>query len=311
MDPISMNKNPMHLDSGESAFFSRELQFVKSRTYDTKYKELKAFTLIPVSAEASSGMTEIVYRRFSQVGQAKMIADYAHDFPRVDVYGEEVTVKIKDLGISYGYSIKEIRASQLTGKRLDQRRADAARRATDEKINTLAWVGGEGLNGLLNYPGVPVYTVPNDGTGTSKLWSSKSPDQIVRDMAGIVTGVVNLTNGLETPDTMLLPIDKYQYIANTRMSDNTDKSILRYFLDNNPFIKTVDWLSELTGAGASGTDRMMVYTRDERHLTLEIPRVFEAFDPVQKGMEFEIPCHAETASVIVYYPLSVMYGDGI
>jgi hypothetical protein len=39
--------------------------------------------------------------------------------------------------------------------------------------------------------------------------------------------------------------------------------------------------------------------------------MFEQFDPIQKGMEYEIPCHAETAGVIVYYPLSIAYGDGL
>lgn len=308
-----MNTNPLHLDSGESIFFKRELEHVKTRSYDTKFKELKAFSLFPISAEASSGNTEITYRKYTGVGVAKIIADYAHDFPRVDVYGEETTVKIKDVGASYGYSIKEIRASQMTGKRLEQRRADAARRAIDEKINDIAFSGDSksGLQGFINYPGISEYTIPADGTGSSKLWSTKTPDQIVRDMAGIVSGIVDSTNGRETPDTLLLPIAQYQYIANTRMSDNTDKTILAYFLANNPFIKRVEWVVELNAAGTGATDRMMAYAKDDMHLTLEIPRVFESFDPVQKGMEFEVPCHAETAGIIVYYPLSVAYGDGI
>ena len=40
MDPIRSN-NPVRLDSNESAFFNRELAFVKSKTYDAKLAELK------------------------------------------------------------------------------------------------------------------------------------------------------------------------------------------------------------------------------------------------------------------------------
>lgn len=308
-----MSGNAMHLDSGESAFFKRELEFIKTQTYDTKYKALKVFELVPISAEANAGADEITYRGFTGIGFAKIIADYAHDFPRVDVYGTETTVKVKSIGASYGYSIKEIRRSQLAGKRLDQRRADMAKRAIEEKINDIGLNGdtAANLNGFIKYPGLPEYTLPADGSGSTKTWATKTPDQIIRDLTGLVNQVVVPTNGKEMPDTLLLPLEKYMYIANTRMSGYNDTTILAYFLKTSPVIKKVDWLVELKGAGASATDRAIVYVDDDMHLTLEIPQPFEQFDAVQKGMEFEIPCHAATAGVIVYYPLSIAFADGL
>ena len=130
--------NPMRLDSNESVFFNRELAYIKSKSYDAKYAELKGLTLIPISTEAGAGVNEIVYHQYRGVGFAKVIADYAKDFPRVDIYGIEKSVKVKGIGDSYGYSIKEIRASQRTGKGLDQRRAITARRAHDEMMNRMA-----------------------------------------------------------------------------------------------------------------------------------------------------------------------------
>jgi hypothetical protein len=64
----------------------------------------------------------------------KVIADYAKGFPCVDVFAEEYTSKVLDIGGSYGYSLKEIRASMRTGKRLDQRRALTARSAIEREI---------------------------------------------------------------------------------------------------------------------------------------------------------------------------------
>lgn len=310
-----MSTNPFKLDANESVFFERELEYVKARTYDAKLPALKAFELIPISTEANSGTREITFRRYKGVGLAKIISDYAHDFPRVDVYGEEQTAKVKGIGDSYGYSIPEIRQSMMTGKRLDQRRAETARRAIDELINKIAFFGeaSHNLQGLINYPGITEYTVPADGgtNGNSALWSSKTPDQIVRDITGLVDAIMVPTNAREMPDTLLLPLTQYNLIANTRMGDGSDKTILRYVLDTSPVLKNIEWVIELDGAGDGGTDRMMAYTRDERNLTLEIPQAFEQFDPQQTGMSFEIPCHSETAGVIVYYPLSVAYADGI
>jgi len=302
----------MHLDANESGFFQRELEYIKSKTYDARYRQLKGLSLIPISTEANAGATEITFRRYKGVGLAKIISDYANDFPRVDVYGEEDTAKVKGIGDSYGYNIKEIRSSQMTGKRLDQRRAEVARRANDEKVNSISLKGDSthNLQGLINYPGITEYTIIADGTGTSKLWSTKTPDQIARDISGFLASVPESTYGIEIVDTLLLPLKKFNYIKVTRMGDGSDLTILEYVRKTNPDLKTIDWLTELSGAGADGTDRMIAYPRDENHITLEIPQAFEQFEPQQKGMAFEIPCHSETAGVIIYYPTSVAYADG-
>ena len=145
-------KDMYKLDAGESAFFARELEYVIAQTYDVQYKELKAFSLLPISSEAGVGATEITWRQYSKVGMAQIIADYARDFPRADVDGTEHTSKVKGIGVSYGYSIEEIRRSQMVGKRLDQRKAEAARRAVDQKINSIAFSGdsAHGLGGFIS-----------------------------------------------------------------------------------------------------------------------------------------------------------------
>lgn len=305
-------KDAFRLDTNETVFFKRQLEYVKGRAYDEKYKTLKAFDLLPVSAEAPSGATEITWRSFKQYGMAKVIADYAHDFPRVDVFGEENTVKIKDIGDSYGYSIKEIRRAMLAGFDLESKRAMAARRAIDEKINSLAWNGDatNNIQGFLDYPGITEYTVPSTGTGTTKTWSTKTADQILTDLNGIVNAIVVGTNGIERPTTIILPITQYNLLKNTRIGSTSDKTIWQFFTENNPDIR-IDWLTELAGAGTGTTDRFMAYVNDDMHVTLEIPVAFEQHEEDHKGLEYTIPCTAECAGVIVYYPAAVAFGDGI
>lgn len=312
MDPIRSN-NPMRLDSNESAFFDRELLYVKTKAYDAKLAELKGLSLIPISTEAGSGVNEIAYQQYRGVGFAKIIADYAKDFPRVDVYGEEKSVKVKGIGDSYGYSITEIRQSQRAGKNLDQRRALTARRAHDEQMNRMALKSDpvNGTNGLLDYPGITEVTLQNDGVGSTKLWSKKTPDQIVRDINDMVNAVMEPTFAREVPDTLLLPIAQYNDIASRRIGEDGTKTLMKYILENSPYIKRIDWLSELKGFGASGSDRALIGRFDEEHITLEIPQPFEQFEPQQEGMEYTIPCHSECAGTIIYYPLAFAYADGI
>lgn len=303
----------MRLDSNESVFFNRELAYVKAKSYDAKYAELKGLSLIPISTEAGAGVNEIIFHQYRGVGFAKVIADYAKDFPRVDIYGEEKAVKVKGIGDSYGYSIKEIRASQRTGKNLDQRRAITARRAHDEMMNRMALKSNtaDGTFGLLDFPGITEVTLQADGTNSSKTWASKTPDQIVRDINDLVSAVMEPTSAREVPDTLLLPIAQYNDIATRRIGEAGEKTLMRYILDNSPYIKRIDWLSELKNFGAGGTNRALVGRFDEEHLTLEIPQPFEQFEAQQEGMEFTIPCHSECAGTIIYYPLAFAYADGI
>lgn len=304
--------NSVLKDSGESVFFLRELEHVKSKTYDTKYKMLKSFSLLPISSDADPASAIITYQSYTKVGIAKIINDYANDAPRVDVYGEEKSVRVYRIGNSYGYDRDEIRRSRKAGKNLDQKRANAAKRASDEKVDGIAWSGDSNYNipGFIDYPGITEYTVPN-GAGGNSTWASKTPDEVVADMAGIVTSVIDSTNGVEIPDTMTMPIAQFEDISNRRMTDGDSKTILKFFLDNNPHINKIDWLTELKGAGDGGSDRFMVYPKNPDSLTLEIPEIFNQLSPEKKGYGFEILTEQKTAGVIVYYPLSVAYGDGI
>lgn len=300
-----------HLDVTETAFFKRQLEHVKTKTYDTKYKNLKAMSLIPVSTEVGPGADYIIWYSFSKTGTAKIISDYAHDFPRVDVYAEENQSKVKGMGDSYGYSIKEVRRSAMAGTSLDTRRANTARRAMDELFDNLAWYGSVpfGVQGFFGYPGITEYVTPN-GAGGTPQWSTKTPAEINADLVGLTDAVSVPTKGREEVDTILLPRVNYNLIKNTLMGTVSDKTILSFFLSNNPGVEIVV-LDELAGQGAGDSERMIGYVRDADHLTQEIPQPFEQFEPQKKGMTWVIPCHAEFGGVIIYYPQSVAFADDI
>lgn len=301
-----------NLDANESAFFKRELEHVKSASYDVKFRPNKALSIFPVDTSAGPAATEITWRQYTRVGLAKMVSDYAHDFPRVDIYGTEQSIKPKNVGASYGYSIEEIRRAQMAGLPLETRRATTARQAIDDKIDAIAWTGdtATGLKGFINYAGISEYTVVS-GTSGLKAWASKTSDEILKDMNGMTHYVVEATNGIEQPDTMLLPLAQYNLIKTKRLGDGSDETVMSYFMKTNQYIKRIEWLVELDGAGSTASDRAMVFVNDASHLTLELPAPFESFEADKKGLEYSIPCMARTAGMIVYFPASVAYADFI
>lgn len=301
------------LDAGESVFLRRQTEYIKSKSYDVKHKILKAATLIPVSTEAPSGAEFITYSIYDMIGQSTIISDYANDFKRVDVTGSDVQGKVKSTGNSYGYSVQELRTAQMAGINLDTKRSTASRKSSDQLTNSIAWNGNtdHNLKGLINFPGTTEYTVPNDGVAVSKTWASKTPDQIARDVMGMVNSIMNPTNGIEQPDTLILPLLQYNDIAARRMTGGDSTTVLSFILKENPYINRIDWVDELKTAGAGATARMMAYSMDDDTLTLEIPQPYEVFGPQQEAMEFVFTAHARTAGVFIYYPAAVCYGDGI
>lgn len=306
-------KNALRLDAGEQAFFDEQLALVKTRTYDVQHKALKALSLLPVSTEQDPGATHIVWRSFDQVGMAKIIADYANDFPRADVGGKENSSPIKDLGMSYGYSIKEIRRAQKAGVALDTKRAEAARRAIDELQDKIAWMGNAkaGLPGFFNASGITEYVAANNAAGSSKKWADKTADEIVADFAGLITAAPESTNGIESPDTVILPLSLYNKLQNTPYGSNRDKTIMGFIRENYPQITRIDWVADLATAGDSGKTRVMAYSRDPLKVEVQIPQRFEQLPPQLTGMVYDIICNQSTGGTIVYYPASVVFCDGL
>lgn len=300
------------LDAAQSAFFSRELESIKSKTYDIKYPELKVRRLFPVSFEAGPGAESIVYQQFDQVGIAKIIASYADDLPRADIVGREFTARVKSLGASYGYNLQEIRNAQMAGKPLQQRKANAAKRAILQKESAIAFNGdaASGLGGFLSNPNVSRTAVPAGVSGFT-TFVQKTPDEIIADLNAAANFIVESTHGVEVPDTLLLPLAQYNLIHSTPRSATSDTTIMKYFLENNGYIKTIEWVNELKGAGFGGADVMIAYRKDPDVLTLEIPQDFEQFPEQERGLEYVVPCHQRIGGVLIYYPMAINIAEGI
>lgn len=300
------------LDAVESIYFSGQLSKIRAQTYDYKLPNLRARELIPTAGDVSNWQQTLEWRSWGQIGVAKIISSYADDLPRVDVYAETNISRIKSLGDSYGYNVDEIRMSRATGANLDVRRATAARRAIDQLIDDILAVGdsSHGLVGFTNQPNAILYTVPN-GAGGSATWALKTNEEILDDLVGIASSVRTATKDQEQPNTLALPDRRYTYISSRIMGDGDTRTILQTFLAIQDRITTVVPWTRLEGAGAGGTDRMVCYRRSPDALEAIVPQEFEQFPAQERGLEFVVPCHAKCGGVVLYYPLSMAYGDGI
>ena len=308
--------NTGFLDADGAVFFQRQLEHIKARSYDVLYAELKARSLFPVSNEGGPGITTITYRTYDQAGAAKIINAYADDLPRADVAGKETTIPVRSVGISYGYNLDEIQASQLTGAALDQRRANAARRSVEQTTNDVAFFGDatSGMPGLFDNPNIPTGAVVNPGAGTE--WVNKTPDEILFDVNDLFADIFETTKMVESGNTLMVPPSQWSYISSTPRASNSDTTIAKFLAQNSPYLNSEADIIPVNECLAAqnpelSTDAMVAYDRSPDKLQLEIPVELEMLPVQQKNLEFVIPGRSRLAGLNIYYPLSIAIATGI
>lgn len=301
------------LDASETPLFLRQAEYIMAQTYDIEYPMYKALQLIPISSEGGPGANTITYRQFNSKGIAKVVNNYATDFPNVEVTGLEFSQPVKSVGNSYSYNVQEIRTADMAGIPLDAMRARAARDAMTQKLNKLAWFGESesGLKGLIYHPNV------TKSAATTGGWTTATTAQILADVNNAIQGPNTLTKGVEMVDTVLLSNAKYAILATTPYSTTVPTFLLQILKEGNPGVmfERVAELADLptnprTGATAT-TQVMITYRRDPMKLMFSMPQSFEQFPPQEVGLNWTVFCHARTAGIIIPYPLSVQVTDGI
>ena len=286
-------------------FLERQLEFIRPQIFEVAYADIKYSTILPVTSEAGQGAQTFTYRIMDSTGEFKLIADAADDLPRADISQVEKSINIRSFGGSFGYTVQELRAAQMANIALEQRRAQAVRRAYEEKVEEVALFGESsvGLAGFFNNATVDVITANKWFTD-----SGTTAQEMLELLNYGVTGIINASQMKEQPDTILMAWNDYREISTRRNSDSSDVTVLEYFLRTNPYINNIEPINQLdkTKSGLT-TNRMVVYKRDPGKVQLHIPQPLELFPPQQRGLEFIVPAHARVGGVALYYPKSAIY----
>lgn len=301
----------LQLDAAESIFFARELEEMKTRSFETLYAPLSSGKLIPIDSTTNPGAKTVTYTVYDSTGVAKIISNYADDLPTVDTRGKQYTSNLRSIGDAFIISIQDIRAARFANKPLEQRMMSSALNAQLQLMNRLAFYGDAeyGLVGWLTNGTIP--TIPASGANAgARLWSAKTPLQIYQDMANAVIKIYSDTRGVEYPNRIVLPIQQYSVISSTQFAPGTDTTILQFFQSNFPGVE-VTFAAELTGAFASGLNGMIVYNYDRNKFWQEIPQAFEMFPPQWQNLAYKVPCHSMHGGTVVVYPQSQLFVTGI
>lgn len=316
-------------DAAQVFSFARQQSHVlNARVYEIEYPEMDIASLITVDTslpEWASGLDTLVG---DSTGKAQWQSGYAKDIPLADINMDMVSIEFDMYAIGYQWNIEELGKAQFQGFPLTQRRAEAARRGSQEFMwnNLLTGSTVKGWKGLLNSSYVTPTTLPADGTNSTSAWvlnngtGNKTAEQIVRDINILLLGAPG--PGRVAKDTLLLPDAALDYIVATPYGvTSPNKSILQYVMENNEYtrqtgrplvVKSLDQLKSAATVGIAGGGRAVAYRNSPDFLKLWVPMPYRFLPVHQDGpLNFVVPGIARTGQVDILRPKAISYGDAV
>lgn len=264
-------------------------------------------SICPLDIQNKPWARTVVWRRVSRVGQFRLVRSYPTDIPMVNVLSEEFQVRVHAWAGGYWFSDDDIEAAVRGEIDVEREDIDAVVETANQTMNDLIAFGDKKtkLPGFVNHPDALYSFSPY------RFDSSSTSNQILAVLNDAVTSVVELTLQIEKPDTLIIPVRQYHYLVNARLDNTLETTILKHFLDTNPYIKDIQPLNELKGAGLDGEDIMMVYTRNPNKVKAKIMQPL-TWNPLQrKGLGYERIAKFKFAGVIARRPLSMHVVGGI
>lgn len=297
-------------------FIERQLTQLRSKIAQVQYAPLKALQYLPLATDISIDASTYAFQVWDVTGRARIGNVNARDIPRIDTNAREIQGNVLSITASYGWSVQDLRTAARLQQDLPSRKSEAARTAISQAIDEIICTGTRTSTGQTATPlgGFINCTDVNYSDVTTHNWfltaGTTTPEQMVSDLNAVAMAAWTRTKERYAPDTMLMSQAMYTKAVMTKMSSASSVSVLKYFLENSPFIKRVDAWYRLDGAGnTTSHDRVICYPRAPEVLEAVLPIEFEQFPAQQEGLDYVIPCHARCGGVKIYQPGAMQYGD--
>lgn len=304
------------LDSNQTAFLERELTQLRAREFDVQLPDLLARSFVPIATDIDPTTDLYEYKVWRHTGKAKVVANAADDAPIIEVGASPRQGKVYKLRAAYQWDIEELALAASRGIPLSGRKMRAARREIEEGIDEMLAHGyttqpGEaGLltTGLLNHPDV-------EGNAYARVeqfskWTEASdPDNILDDLQKPVTAVLVDTKMAFRSLTMLLPVEQFALISQKKVGVDNHTSILKAFLENNPYVTEVQPWFRCDEIGQNSTGRAVVFAKSDEVLEGVVPQEYTELAPQARNEAFIVNVSAKCGGVKVYRPDAVRYAD--
>ena len=190
----------------------------------------------------------------------------------------------------------------------------------DKVVDRNVYVGFKKVasTGLCNNLNIIRSAAARNAANTSTRWRDKTADEILMDINSVISAVweENDCASDALPNHILIPVEQYGQLVTRKVSDDSERSILTYVLENNLatrqgkplIISPCKWCS---GIGSDSSDRMVVYMNQVDRICFNLTQPLRRVETEYIDMRIKIPYYAQFSEVRFLYPSTVRYMDGI
>ena len=183
-------------------------------------------------------------------------------------------------------------------------------------IDRNCYQGFEKVNstGLVNNPGIARISA-STGVGGGTRWSQKTADEILNDINSAISALWrdNDCSIDALPNHILVPVEQFGALVTRKVSDDSERSILSYVLENNLttqqggelIISPCKWCSRV---GSSRSDRMVVYCNRIDRICFNLTQPLRRMETEYAEMRIKIPYIAQFSEVRFLYPSTAFTG---
>ena len=173
--------------------------------------------------------------------------------------------------------------------------------------------------GLCNNPNITRSSAaPHTSGGTDTRWEYKTADEILDDINTVISALWrdNDCSSDALPNHILVPVQQFGMLVTRKVSDDSERSILTYVLENNIatqqggelIISPCKWCA---GIGSSSSDRLVCYCNRVDRICFNLTQPLRRMEAEYADMKIKIPYIAQFSEVRFLYPSTVRYLDGI
>lgn len=316
-------QNGIRLDAGDIVWLERELRHVDPVNYQTLFSGILGRRYIPHIEGIDPLVNEYAYKMCEIVGDAKLGAPGANDATVVAVKYTEFVSAIKQIPVTMSWTVRELAQNAKFNGKLQQDTVMAAMSVLARKQDAMLAFGvtGTTIKGLLNHSSITATTPSTKtGTGAGTKWIRTvpvNPDEILADIAKMVADTRTalkqaalMPGGDEMPafPRFLLLLDQanYTYIAQTPRSTTSDKTILQWALQQNPWLESIEeWHQcDLADTEGDGPRAVLFPARRPDAVGCIIPDEWTQLPWQYEGHNVVVPAGGSCGGTVIKYPVA-------
>ena len=246
--------------------------------------------------------------------------DAANDIPVIQADMSKQVARTFNFAEYMAFNVVEKEKMMSVGRDPETFLNKGIRLHLDKVLDRNVYVGFKKASstGLCNNPAVTRSAAALNAGGNSTLWRDKTADEILKDINQALSAVweKNDCSSDALPNHVLVPVEQYGQLVGRKVSDDSERSILTYILENNIVtrqggnlvISPCKWCKS---AGSDYSDRMVVYMNQVDRICFNLTQPLRRMETEYAEMRIKIPYISQFSEVRFLYPTTVRYLDGI